>query len=263
MFYSYTISMLVIYFDYQMTSITDSPSTSSIHLYILQFLLSSIYIQMLNIRPRVPSYKVQTRLCHFAPFALLITRYLISSRYSNTLLKAYYFFWAIVHLAEFLRFHRQTVVNLFRQCFLRELYPLYHNLGGQALISYLQARVYVVTLLKIFWLAKVLVLPLGVRSMRTHPYLTNRTLHLNVIGNGTFENGTSSFEENVNLMEKTVGVEGETLLKTIYFTGLFYGTETIFTSVTFLHLTKSKSIRIACLRCCLVCSVWLVSSHIW
>ncbi|CAF4540446.1 unnamed protein product, partial [Rotaria magnacalcarata] len=46
---------------------TDIQSSSSIDTYILQFLLSSIYIQMLNIRPRVRAYKVQTRLCHLAP----------------------------------------------------------------------------------------------------------------------------------------------------------------------------------------------------
>lgn len=216
MFYSYTISMLVIYFDYKMTSIADNPDTSSMHLYVLQFLSSSIYIQMLNIRPRVPSYKIQTRLCHFAPFALIITRYLISSRYNSLLLKGYYFLWALVHFAEFVRFHSQTVVELIQQCFLEELYSLYQNLGLQTLFNYLQTRIDGVTLLKIFWLTKIFVLPLGIRSVHTHPYV-----NMKITGNESFEN--------VTLAEKTMGDESETLFKTVYFTSLFYGTETIFT----------------------------------
>ena len=203
-----------------MTSIADTPGTSSINLYVLQFLSSSIYIQMLNIRPRVPSYKIQTRLCHFAPFALIITRYLISSRYNSTLLKGYYFLWALVHLAEFVRFHSRTVVELIRQCFLEELYPLYQNLGLPTLFNYLQTRIDVGTLLKIFWLTKIFVLPLGIRSVHTHPYL-----NINLTGNQSFEN--------VTLAEKTMGDESETLFKTMYFTSLFYGTETIFTWVLF------------------------------
>ena len=201
-----------------MTSIADNPNTSSLNLYVLQFLSSSIYIQMLNIRPRGPLYKIQTRLCHFAPFALIITRYLISSQYNSSLLKGYYFLWALVHFAEFVRFHSQTVVELIHQCFLQELYPLYQNLGLPTMFNYLQTRIDFLTLLKIFWLTKIFVLPLGIRSVHTHPHL-----NMNLTGNGSFAN--------VTLAEKTMGDKGETLFKTMYFTSLFYGTETIFTWV--------------------------------
>jgi predicted secreted protein len=217
-FYSYTISLLVIYFDYQMSSMTENPTTSSINMYILQFLLSSIYIQMLNIRPRVRSYKIQTRLCHFAPFVLLITRYLISSKYSIYLLKCYYLIWTIVHFAELFICHRETMIASLRSQLINELYQLYRNVGVQALITYLQTEIHVGTLLKIFWLTKIIVLPLGIRTIYTNPYLTNVTLNIN----------TTNLNENITLEDKHLNYN-ETLIKTIYFTSLFYGTETMFT----------------------------------
>jgi hypothetical protein len=217
-FYSYTISLLVIYFDYQMTSMTDNPTTSSLNMYILQFLLSSIYIQMLNIRPRVRSYKFQTRLCHFAPFVLIITRYLISSNYSIYLLKCYYLIWTFVHFSELVFFHREALIDVFNVQLIQELYHLYQNLGLQTLISYLQTRIYVGTLLKIFWLTKIIVLPLGIRTIYTNPYIANTTLNMTII----------NLNENLTLDDKHLNYN-ETLVKTIYFTSLFYGTETMFT----------------------------------
>lgn len=217
-FYSYTISLLVIYFDYQMSSMTDNQSSSSINMYILQFLLSSIYIQMLNIRPRVRTYKIQTRLCHFAPFMLIITRYLISTNYNNIILKFYYLIWLFVHLSELIIYHQQTIINLIRVEFIYELYHLYQNFGFHTLISYLQTRIHVGTLLKVFWLTKIIVLPLGIRTIYTNPYINNSTININ----------TTNLNQNITLQDSHSNYN-ETLVKTIYFTSLFYGTETMFT----------------------------------
>jgi len=196
-----------------MSCIPDNQTSSSINMYILQFLLSSIYIQMLNIRPRARSYKMQTRLCHLAPFVLLTTRYLISSNYNIYLLKLYYLIWTFVHLSELFICHYQTIINLIRSGFLHDLYHLYENLGFQTLINYLQTRIHIGTLLKIFWLTKILVLPLGIRTIYTNPYIANVTLNIN---------------ENITLEDKYINYN-HTLVKTIYFTSLFYGTETMFT----------------------------------
>jgi hypothetical protein len=202
-----------------MSSITDNQSTSSINMYILQFLLSSIYIQMLNIRPRVRTYKIQTRLCHFAPFVLLITRYLISSNYNIYLLKFYYLIWTFVHFSELFICHQQTLINSIRIGFILELYHLYYNFGLQTLLTYLQTRIHVGTLLKIFWLTKIIVLPLGIRTIYTNPYIANVTLNIN---------DTINLNDDITLEEKHINYN-ETLVKTIYFTCLFYGTETMFT----------------------------------
>jgi hypothetical protein len=217
-FYSYTTSLLVIYFDYQMSSKTDSQTSSSINMYILQFLLSSVYLQMLNIRPHVRSYKLQTRLCHLAPFVLIITRYLISSNYNTYLLKLYYLIWTFVHLSELFIFHQQTIINLIRVHFIQEHYRLYENFGLQTLLSYLQTRIHMTTLLKIFWLTKIIVVPLGLRTVYTNPYIVNVTLNIN----------TTDLNDNITIEENLVSYN-ETLIKTIYFTSLFYGTETMFT----------------------------------
>jgi len=205
-FYSYTISFLVIYFDYQMNLISENTNTSSINMYILQFLLSSIYIQMLNIRPRVSSYKLQTRLCHCAPLVLVVTRYLNSSIYSLYLLRFYYFIWIVAHLSELIICHRTELVDILGIRSIEELFHLYQNLGFQTLLNYIQTRIHIGTLLKIFWLTKIIVLPLGFRAIYTNPFLTNLTE-----ANSTIEN------------------YNETTTKTIYFTTLFYGTETMFT----------------------------------
>lgn len=218
MFYSYTISFLVIYFDYQMTSLAENPTSSSINMCVLQFILSSIYIQMLNIRPKTRSYKLQTYLCHFAPCALLLTRFLLPSSMNIYLLKSYYWIWALVHLSEFLFFHRQILTNIFSPRLIQELYHLQQNFGFQTLISYLQTRIFVGTLMKIFWLTKILVLPLGFRAIYSNPYIINGTLSINE----TDSIGSISFEEKYTNYN-------ETLVKTIYFTALFYGTETTFT----------------------------------
>jgi hypothetical protein len=90
---------------------------------------------------------------------------------------------------------------------LNDLIQLYDNLGIQTLLNYLQQHIHITTLLKIFWLAKILILPLGIRTVYTNPFLNNTTM----------ENETEMINYN------------ETLTKTIYFTIVFYGTETMFT----------------------------------
>ncbi|CAF1119822.1 unnamed protein product [Adineta steineri] len=236
-FYSYSISLLVIYFDYQMSCITDNQSSSSINMYILQFLLSSIYIQMLNIRPRVPSYKLQTRLCHLAPFVLIITHYLIPSNYNIYLLKIYYLIWTFIHLSELFIYHQQTIIDIIRIQFIQDLYHLYGNFGLQTLINYLQTRIHIVTLLKIFWLTKILVLPLCIRTIYTNPYIANVTLNIN----------TTNSDDNITLENQTM-TYNHTLVNTIYFTSLFYGTETMFTLISLAclisHIMKSISHRL-------------------
>lgn len=217
-FYSYTISLLVIYFDYQMSYKTDIQNSSSIDTYILQFLLSSIYIQMLNMRPRVTAYKAQTRLCHLAPFVLIVTRYLVSTNYSTSILKLYYMIWMLVHLSELFIFHQKSIVDVMQNRFIRDLYHLYDNFGLQTLLNYLQTRIDVATLLKIFWLTKIIVLPLGIRTIYTSPYISNTTLNINMM-NDSDDTTTEAKDITYN----------QTLVKTIYFTSLFYGTETIFT----------------------------------
>ncbi|CAF1112000.1 unnamed protein product [Rotaria sp. Silwood1] len=236
-FYSYTTSLLVIYFDYQMSYKTDIQSSSSINTYILQFLLSSIYIQMLNIRPRVGAYKIQTRLCHLAPFVLIVTRYLISTDYNISILKFYYIIWTLVHLSELFICHQETIINIIRNRFLHDLYHLYENFGLQTLINYLQTRIHINTLLKIFWLTKIIVLPLGIRTIYTNPYISNVTLNINM----------TNLNNNITLDDKKLNYN-ETLVKTIYFTSLFYGTETIFTLISLAclisYLMKSISHRL-------------------
>jgi len=102
------------------------------------------------------------------------------------------------------------IITLIRIRFLNELISLYDNFAIQTLFNYLQQRIHVITLLKIFWLTKIIVLPLGIREIYTNPFVTNTTI-------------------NINIINETIMNYNQTLTKTIYFTTLFYGTETIFT----------------------------------
>lgn len=225
-FYSYTISFLVIYFDYQMNLISENTNTSSINMYILQFLLSTIYIQMLNIRPRMSSYKIQTRLCHCAPLVLIITRYLNSSIYSLYLLRFYYLIWIIAHLSELIICHRDHLVDILGIRSIEELFHLYRNLGFQTLLNYIQTQIHIGTLLKVFWITKIIVLPLGFRTIYTNPFVVT----------------------NLTEMNSTIVDYNQTTTKTIYFTTLFYGTETMFTLISLAclisHLMKLISHRL-------------------
>lgn len=219
-FYSYTVSLLVIYFDYHMTAYVGNSSSHSINMYILQFILSSIYIQMLNLRPRSSSYKYQMYLCHFAPFALIISHHLAPTSMNISILRGYYLLWTSVHLSEVFVHRGQEIYDLIRDRFFHELYPIQVNFGFQTVLDYIQTNAHVLTLLKIFWLAKILISPLGIRSVYSNPHITN----------GTILQNTTNLELSENEASNDASViHNETMWKTMYFTGLFYGTETILT----------------------------------
>ena len=117
-------------------------------------------------------------------------------------------------------YHRDSIVHVIRDQFLNELYRLYDEEDVQGLINHFHARIFFATLFKIFWLAKIIALPLCLRAIHTHPYVTrvqfNDTTHVN--GTGSMD-PPSSGDIPYN----------ETLIKTLYYTGLFYGTETLLT----------------------------------
>ncbi|CAF3341250.1 unnamed protein product [Rotaria sp. Silwood1] len=204
-FYSYIIRLIVLYLYYQSNRLTNF----QLNIFILQCLLSLTYIQMINIRTHVYTYKIQKHFCLFAPWLIIITRYLFSLQYSINIINLYYFLWIFIYLFELYLAQQETLIYLTRIRFLNELMNFYENFGIQALINYLQQQIDMVTLLKIFWLTKILILPLGIRTIYTNPYLTNTTIDINLTTN-----------------------YNETIVKTIYFTILFYGTETTFTLIS-------------------------------
>jgi predicted secreted protein len=200
-FYSYAISLLVIYFYHQINRFANI----NMNMFILQFLLSCICIQMLNIRSHVYTYKLQIRCCYFAPFIFLITRYLLP-------FNIFYLCWMFIHFSELVIYQRNMIFYLIRNRFLSELINFYDNFGLQTLLAYLQQHIHIVILLKIFWLTKIIVLPLGIRTIYANPFIINSTT-----------------KTDINITNTTDMVYNETLIKTIYFTSIFYGTETIFT----------------------------------
>ncbi|CAF3779579.1 unnamed protein product [Adineta steineri] len=207
-FYSYTLSLLVIYLYYQINRFMDI----QINTFVLQFILSAIYIQMLNIRSPVYTYPIQKRLCHIAPILYLVTRYIFPLTYSIYILNIYYLCWILIHLSEALIFQRDMIIHLIHIRILNQLINLYNNFGIQTLFNTLQHRIHVVTLMKIFWLTKIIIIPLGFRAVYTHPFIINTTT--------------------IDTTNETILNYNTTLTKTIYFTTLFYGTETIFTIIS-------------------------------
>ncbi|CAF2711084.1 unnamed protein product [Rotaria sp. Silwood2] len=208
--YSYIITLLVIYFYYQINRLTNFP----MNILILQCLLSLIYIQMINLRTHVYTYKIQKRFCLFAPWLFIIIRYSLSLNYSIYIINLYYLLWASIYIFELYLSQRETIIYVIRIHLLNELMNFYENFGVQRLINYLQQRIDLVTLLNIFWLTKILILPLGIRTMHTNPFITNTII----------QNTTNDINLTTNY--------NETLTKTIYFTILFYGTETSFTLIS-------------------------------
>ena len=181
-----------------------------LNMFILQIVLSSIYLQMLKLRSSVYTHPLQARFCFFAPLLYLLTRLLFPLKYSIFIQNSFYLSWLIVHFAESIVCQGDMLLLFIRTSFLSEIVSLYNNFGVQALINYLQHRIDATTLLKIFWLTKIIVLPLGFRTMYTHPFLINGTA-------------------NTNVTNETIADYNTTLTKTVYFTALFYGTETTFT----------------------------------
>ena len=205
-FYSYSISFFVIYFYYQINRLADI----QYHMFLLQVILSFIYIQMLYMRTYVHSHHIQERLCYFAPFAYLLTRYLFPMKFSMMILNLYNVIWISTHLAELIIYRRNRILRSIRYELLNNLIRLYENFGIQTLIDCLHQDIQLVILLRIFWLTKIGLLSLGLRTIHTHPYLPQN------------HNDSNSNETDLNNYN-------ETLAKTIYFTVIYYGTETIFT----------------------------------
>lgn len=199
-FYSYSITFFVIYFYYQINRLADIEQNT----FILQFILSFIHIQMLNMRSYVHSHTIQTRLCYSAPFVYLLTRVLLPVRLSMMILNVFYFSWIGIHLSELFIYRRNQIFYSIRYDLLNNLVHFYENFGLQTLIDCLQQDIQFVVLLRIFWLTKILLLPFGIRTIYTHPDLFNNPSKFN----------ESNYEE-------TSG-------KTIYFNVIFYGTETVF-----------------------------------
>jgi hypothetical protein len=164
-------------------------------------------MQMLNIRSHVYTHTIQNRLCQLSPCLYLLTRYILPMKYSIYILNLFYFLWILIHISELLIYRRDRIHNSIRYGLLNHLINLYDNLGIQTLLNYIQEHIHIVTLMKMFWLTKILILPLGIRTIYTNPFLNNITM-----------------KNELNIMNYN-----ETLTKTIYFTVLFYGTETMFT----------------------------------
>ncbi|UJR33526.1 hypothetical protein I4U23_020971 [Adineta vaga] len=209
-FYSYITSILVIYFYYQINRFTDT----QLNKFILQFILSTIYLQMLKLRCTVSIHTTQANLSRLAPLMYLFTRLLFPYKYSMHLQHGYYLTWLIIHLSELFIYQRDSILHLIRIRFINEIFHLYHNFGMQSLFTYLQQRIDMMSLMKIFWLIKIIVLPLGFRAIYSNPFIINTIDSIN---------GTNETIVNYNV----------TLTKTIYFTALYYGTETTFTLISF------------------------------
>ncbi|CAF2056268.1 unnamed protein product [Rotaria magnacalcarata] len=209
-FYSYIISLLAIYLNYQIVRL----SKFQINMFGIQLIFSLIYIQMINVRSHLNTYKIEKRLCQLSPLLFLFTRYLFSLKLNTYIIHLYYFLWICVHLFELVISQQETIFYIIRIRFLHELISLYENFGIQTLINSLQQRIDFVTLLKIFWLTKIIISPLGLRQMYTIPFVVNTTINMDALDN----NITLDYNE--------------TFAKTIYFTLLYYGTETTFTLIS-------------------------------
>lgn len=165
---------------------------------------------MLSLRSHVYIYIIQKSICQLAPFVFLIMRYLLSIKLSTYVTNMCCLFWILIHIFEIVISHQEIIIYFIKIRFLNELLSLYENLGIQALFSYLQQRIKVTMLLKIFWLTKIMIIPLGIRTIYTNPFITHNTT-------------------DGNITNEMITDYNETLSKTIYFTTVFYGTETMFT----------------------------------
>ena len=209
-FYSYIISLFVLYFYYQTNRLADT----NIRIFVLQTVLSSIYLQMINLYYYV--YTIQKSLCQLAPFLFLITRHFLSIKNSMYILKIYYLLWILINLIELFISQRKLIRNLMNRRFLNELIHSCRNLNTQRLFNYLQQQIQINQLLKIFWFTKIIVLPLSIRIIYTNSSITDSMINNNS-------------RINIHMTNTTTINYNETLTKTIYYAILFYGTETLFT----------------------------------
>jgi len=166
--YSHAGSFIAFYFYYQINHLHDI----QLNIFIFQCILSITFLRMLVRRSHVYTHTIQKCLCYLAPFLYLLTRYCFSLKFSINFLNLYYFLWIIIHLSELIIYERNAITNSIRFGLLHELYNLFENFGIQTLFNYLQQHIQIVTLLKFFWLIKVFVLPLSIRTIYTSPFLT-------------------------------------------------------------------------------------------
>lgn len=195
--YSYTISCFIIYFSYHINySIVKKKNNFIFHL-----ILSIIYHQMLNIHSHISTYSIQKRFCYFSLILHLLIRYLFPFNFSLYLLDMYYCLWAVIQIFDLILYQYDTIKYFIRFGLMNQLISSYDNFSAQIAFNYLYENIHLTVLLKLFWLIKVFILPLGIRAIYKNPYIITK--------NKTEFN--------------------ETLPSTIYFTCIFYGTETMFT----------------------------------
>ncbi|CAF0727489.1 unnamed protein product [Adineta ricciae] len=228
-FYSYTTSLLVIRFYYQINRATDI----ELNMIILQFIFSVMYLQMLKLRPYVHSHRIQVWICQSAPLVYLFTRFFLSLPYGIYLQNLYCIVWLLAHLSELFIYQIESMLYLIQIRVLAGTFRFYNNFGIQTVLTYLQQRIDIITLMKIFWLTKILIIPLGFRTIYSNPFIINVT----------------------NSHNETIEDYNTTLTKSIYFTVLYYGTETTFTLMSFACLT-SYGIKIASHRFYRLLHIW-------
>jgi hypothetical protein len=192
-----------------------------LNMILLQIILSSIYIQMINMRSVVQSTALQRTLCYLVPVFSVIVRFLFSSSFGLSIWNSYFLIWTSVHLSEALVYQRQTIIRSIRSEFVNEMLALYENRGVQMVLNYLQENIHIMSLLKIFWFTKILISPLGIRAAYTKPFVNNGTVDWNLPLLNTNLTISESMEIRLNYQE--------TLTSTMYFTSIYYGTETVFT----------------------------------
>ena len=210
-FYSYMISCSIIIFSYQI----HRRAGSTQNLFVVQLLLLLIYIRLFQLRPRISSTDFQEYLCFPVPILYVVNRYSYLLNINTSWLNSYYFLWLIVHLSEIFIFQRKKLTNVIRREFWNRIISLIDNGGVQVIFNHVYDHIPITQLLKLFWLAKLLVVPLGIRALCTSPFLNQTTM----LNNLTLENNHSSIESHLN--------DNETLVKTAYFTTIFYATETV------------------------------------
>lgn len=173
----------------------------------IQLLISLIYIQMIQIRSNVFMFKLEKTFCQISLFLFIITN-LFSIKENFYMINGFFLTWLFIHILEVIIYHQAHISYILRVEFFNRIIRLYENFGIQSFINYLQQRIPMITLLRIFWLTKIIILPIGIRQIYTNPYVINTTIKSD-------DNTTISYDES--------------FAKTVYFTFLYYGTETTFT----------------------------------
>lgn len=195
--YSYIISCFVIYFFYQL----NYAKIREKNRLFLQLILSLTYLQMLNIYSHNYLHKIQKFFPYFSPILFIFTCYLLPLNISTYLLTIYCNIWLLINIFDLILSTYDKIKTSLTTDFYNELWIYYENFSINLLVTYLQEHIHLSILLKIFWLTKVLIVPLGVRTIYSNPYIITDN------------------QANYDI----------TLNKTIYFTCLYYGTETVFT----------------------------------